>query len=75
MIRLHEKPGTKIKNRLDKVTPIRSRGWTRSGTRLQVMDIDEKVKILVLSRWTPPGPRLWARPHRKEYAIHDTNRR
>ncbi|MBK7725110.1 MAG: VWA domain-containing protein [Dehalococcoidia bacterium] len=66
---------TKIKNRLDKVTPIRS---TRMGPAIRhatfkLMETDAKVKILVLLSDGRPQDHGYGRDRtEKEYAIHDT---
>ncbi len=65
----------KIKNRLDKVTPIRS---TRMGPAIRhatfkLMETDAKVKILVLLSDGRPQDHGYGRDRtEKEYAIHDT---
>jgi hypothetical protein len=66
---------TKIKRRLDKITPIRS---TRMGpairhTTYKLMQTDAKVKILVLLSDGRPQDHGYGRDRtEKEYAIHDT---
>jgi len=65
----------KIKNRLDKVTPIRS---TRMGPAIRhatfkLMETDAKVKILFLLSDGRPQDHGYGRDRtEKEYAIHDT---
>ncbi len=65
----------KIKNRLDKVTPIRS---TRMGPAIRhatfkLTETDAKVKILVLLSDGRPQDHGYGRDRtEKEYAIHDT---
>lgn len=65
----------KIKNRLDKVTPIRS---TRMGPAIRhatfkLMETEAKVKILVLLSDGRPQDHGYGRDRtEKEYAIHDT---
>ncbi|MFN0096568.1 MAG: nitric oxide reductase activation protein NorD [Dehalococcoidia bacterium] len=66
---------TKIKKRLDKITPIRS---TRMGpairhTTHKLKEVDAKVKILVLLSDGRPQDHGYGRDRtEKEYAIHDT---
>ncbi len=66
---------TKIKKRLDKITPIRS---TRMGpairhTTHKLLMVDAKVKILVLLSDGRPQDHGYGRDRtEKEYAIHDT---
>lgn len=67
--------GDRIKNRIDKITPIRS---TRMGpairhTTTKLMESDARVKILFLVSDGRPQDHGYGRDRtEKEYAIHDT---